>query len=305
MKAESNLEKVLSKGKFAVTTEIGPPKGADPEHIRSWAKKLKGYADAYNITDCQTAVVRLSSLAGSLILLQEGLEPVMQMVCRDRNRIAMQSDILGAAALGIKNILCLTGDHQSLGDQKTAKNVFELDSIQQIQLFKTLRDESKDFGGNKLTVTPKLFIGAACNPFADPFELRVIRLAKKVNAGVDFIQTQCIYDLERFETFMRLVRERNLHEKVWILGGVTPLKSAKVARYMKKYVAGIIIPDSIIERLKKTQDQRKEGIKICLETLEELKKIRGLAGIHLMAIAWEEVVPELIEQAGLLPRPKV
>jgi methylenetetrahydrofolate reductase (NADPH) len=304
-KAASNLEKVLHAGKFAVTTEIGPPRGADAMHMRNWAKRLKGYADAYNITDCQTAIVRLSSFAGAVILLEEGLEPVMQMVCRDRNRIAMQSEILGAAALGIKNILCISGDHQTLGNTKGSKNVFDLDSIQQIQMFKMMRDEKKDMSGEELSVAPSLFIGAACNPFADPFEFRVVRLAKKINAGADFIQTQCIYDLERFENFMIQVREHGLHKKVYILGGVTPLKSHKVARYMNKNVAGITIPEDIIERLKRADKPKAEGIKIAVETIEELKKMAGIHGVHIMAIAWEEKVPELTEAAGLLPRPQV
>ena len=303
MKAGSNLEKVLSDGKFAVTSEIGPPRGADSEHVRGWAKKLKGSADAYNITDCQTAIVRLSSTSGSLILLQEGLEPVMQMVCRDRNRIAMQSDILGASALGIKNILCLTGDHQCFGNDKGSKNVFDLDSVQQIQMFKRMRDEKVDAAGKELSAAPSLFIGAASNPFGDPFEFRVVRLAKKVNAGADFIQTQCIYDLERFEKFMGMVRENGLHKKIHIMGGVTPLKSARVAKYMNKNVSGIVVPDEIVARLKNAQDQKKEGLKIAVETIEALKKMDGVAGVHIMAIAWEEVVPEIAESAGLLPRP--
>jgi methylenetetrahydrofolate reductase (NADPH) len=305
LKAGSNLEKVLSDGKFAVTSEIGPPRGADSNHVREWAKKLKGSADAYNITDCQTAIVRLSSTSGSLILLQEGLEPVMQMVCRDRNRIAMQSDILGASALGIKNILCLTGDHQCFGNDKGSKNVFDLDSVQQIQMFKTMRDEKKDAAGKDLTEPPSLFIGAASNPFGDPFEFRVVRLAKKVNAGADFIQTQCIYDIERFEKFMALVREKSLHKKIYIMGGVTPLKSARVAKYMNKNVSGIVVPDEIVARLKNAKDQKKEGLKIAVETIESLKKMDGVAGVHIMAIAWEEVVPEIAESAGLLPRPSV
>jgi methylenetetrahydrofolate reductase (NADPH) len=294
---------VLSDGKFAVTSEIGPPRGADSEHLRGWAKKLKGAADAYNITDCQTAIVRLSSTSGSLILLQEGLEPVMQMVCRDRNRIAMQSDILGASALGIKNILCLTGDHQCFGNDKGSKNVFDIDSVQQIQMFKTMRDEKKDAAGKDLTEAPSLFIGAASNPFGDPFEFRVVRLAKKANAGADFIQTQCIYDLERFERFMGMVRESGLHKKIYIMGGVTPLKSARVAKYMNKNVSGIVVPDEIVSRLKNAQDPKKEGLKIAVETIEALKKMEGVAGVHIMAIAWEEVVPEIAESAGLLPRP--
>lgn len=302
MNAESNLEKILESRKFAVTAEIGPPRGADGDHIKKWARELKGYADAFNITDCQTAIVRLSSLAGAVLLLQEGVEPVMQMTCRDRNRIAMQSDILGAAALGVKNILCLSGDHQSFGNMKGSKNVYDIDSIQQIAMFKMMRDEKKDMSGEVLTLAPKLFIGAAENPFADPFEFRVVRLAKKIAAGVDFIQTQLIYDMERFEKFMAMVRERNLDSKVHILGGVTPLKSAKVAKYMTK-IPGLMIPNDIIERLEKAAEPKKEGIKLCVETVESLKKIRGIHGVHIMAIAWEEKVPEIAREAGLLPRP--
>jgi methylenetetrahydrofolate reductase (NADPH) len=301
MKSDSNLEKVLTAGKFAVTAEIGPPRGADSEHMRKWARKLKGYADAFNITDCQTAIVRLSSFAGAIILLQEGLEPVMQMTCRDRNRIAMQSDILGASALGIKNILCLSGDHQTFGNMKTAKNVYDMDSIQQIAMFKMMRDECKDLSGEKLTKPPKLFIGAAVNPFADPFEFRVLRLAKKVNAGADFIQTQIIYDIDRFEKFMEMVRDYGLDNKVHILGGLTPLKSAKVARFMKR-IPGLIIPDDVISRLTKSSEPKREGIKICIETIEQLKTIKGVHGVHIMAIAWEEKVPEIVEQTGLYPR---
>jgi methylenetetrahydrofolate reductase (NADPH) len=303
MKAGTNLERVLTSGRFAVTAEIGPPRGADAEHMREWAHKLKGCADAYNVTDCQTAIVRLSSFAGCIILREVGLEPIMQMACRDRNRIAMQAEILGASALGIRNVLCLTGDHQKFGYDKGAKNVFDLDSIQQIQLFRRMRDEARDASGRELKAAPKLFIGAAANPFADPFEARVPRLAKKVQAGADFIQTQCIYDLERFEVFMREVRARGLDKKVHILGGVTPLKSARVAKYMKKNVSGIVIPEHIIERLERASDPAKEGIALCVETIEALKKMRGVAGVHVMAIAWEEKVPEIVDRAGLLPRP--
>jgi methylenetetrahydrofolate reductase (NADPH) len=305
MKAHSNLEKVLESGEFAVTAEIGPPRGANGDVIKEWAKKLKNYADAFNVTDCQTAIVRLSSFAACTILLQEGVEPVMQMTCRDRNRIAIQSDILGASAIGIKNILCLSGDHQVFGNNKSAKNVFDIDSIQQIQLFKMMRDECKDMSGETLTKAPELFIGAASNPFADPFEFRIIRLAKKINAGADFIQTQLIYDLERFENFMKLVCQRGLDKKVHILGGVTPLKSAKVAKFMKKNIAGLRIPDEIITRLEKAKEPKKEGINICVETIDALKKIKGVHGVHIMAIAWEEKIPEIVEKAGLYPRPVV
>lgn len=304
MKAGSNLEKVLSSGNFAVTAEIGPPKGADGEHMRNWARKLKGYADAFNITDCQTAIVRLSSFGGAVILLQEGVEPVMQMTCRDRNRIAMQSDILGASALGVKNILCLSGDHQTFGNMKGSKNVYDIDSVQQISMFRMMRDEKKDMSGEALTKAPELFIGAAENPFADPFEFRAIRLAKKVAAGVDFIQTQLIYDIERFEKFMAMVREKGLDSKVHILGGVTPLKSAKVAKYMTK-IPGLLIPQDVITRMEKAAEPKKEGIRLCVETIERLKKMKGVHGVHIMAIAWEEKVPEIAQEAGLHPRPVV
>ncbi|MBC7108573.1 MAG: methylenetetrahydrofolate reductase [Methanomassiliicoccales archaeon] len=305
MKAGSNLEKVLEAGHFAVTVEIGPPKSANPESVRHHARMLKGYADAFNLTDNQTAIVRLSSLASAVICLQEGVEPVMQMTCRDRNRIALQSDLLGASALGIKNVLCLTGDHQTFGNEKGAKNVYDIDSIQELLIFKKMRDEKKICGGEELEEAPKVFLGAAENPFADPFEFRVTRLAKKVNAGADFIQTQAIYDMERFEKWMEGVRERGLDKKVHILAGVIPLKSVGAARYMKNKVSGMIVPDSIIDRMRKAKDPKAEGVKICIEQIEYLKTVKGVHGVHIMAIAWEEIVPEIVKQAGLYPRPSV
>jgi methylenetetrahydrofolate reductase (NADPH) len=306
MKPGSNLEKILEKGAFAVTGELGPPKGNDVAVIKRKAEYLRGKVDAVNVTDNQTSIVRMSSIATSAILIQMGLEPVMQMVTRDRNRIAIQSDIFGATALGIKNMLCLSGDHQNFGNQKDAANVFDIDSIQLIQCVKTMRDEGKLCGGEeKIEGEIKLFIGAAANPFADPFEFRVVRLAKKARAGVDFIQTQCIYDMDRFKEWMRMVRDRGLHEKLHILAGVTPLKSGGMARYMAKNVAGIIIPDALIERMVKAKEPAQEGIKICVEQIEQLREIKGVHGVHLMAIEWEEKVSEITTAAGLLPRPKV
>jgi methylenetetrahydrofolate reductase (NADPH) len=307
MKAGSNLEKILTGGQFAVTGELGPPKGADVAIIERKAKLLKGNVDAINVTDNQTAIVRMSSIAVSALLKQMGLEPTMQMVCRDRNRIAMQSDIFGAYALGIRNILCLSGDHQKFGNHPTAKNVFDLDSIQLIQTVKKMRDEHKVLSGDEIEGPPQMFIGAAANPFADPFEFRVIRLAKKAAAGVDFIQTQCIYDMEKFERFMQMARDRGLHEKIFILAGVTPLKSVGMARYMKEKVAGMEVPDEIINRMKAAgkEKAREEGLKICVEQIQRLKSIPGVHGIHLMAIEWEEVVHEIVERAGLYPRPSV
>jgi methylenetetrahydrofolate reductase (NADPH) len=266
---------------------------------------LKGYVDAVNVTDNQTAIVRMSSIAACAHLLEIGLEPVMQMVVRDRNRIAIQSDIMGAYSLGIRNILCLSGDHQIFGSQPDALNVFDIDSMNLLRTVLTMRSEGKDMSGFELNNPPKMFIGAAANPFADPFEYRVIRLAKKIDAGADFIQTQCVYNMERFREWMRLAREEGLTEKAHILAGVTPLKSAGMARYMTTKVAGMDVPEVIIDRMDGVPKEKAidEGIKICLETIAELRKIEGVRGVHIMAIEWEEIVGEIIESAGLLPRP--
>jgi methylenetetrahydrofolate reductase (NADPH) len=304
---ESRLKKALTNGHFAVTAECGPPKGSDPEAIIGKGAILKGYADSINVTDNQTGVVRLSSMAACAILRQQGLDPVLQMVTRDRNRIALQSDVLGASALGIRNILCLSGDHQSLGNQEQAKGVFDLDSMQFIQAVHQMRDNATIIGGDKLTSTPDLFIGAVENPFGDPQSYRVKRLAKKVKAGAEFIQTQCIYNIPRFKEFMAQVSDSGLAEKVFILGGVTPLKSARMAEYMKNNVAGMDVPDVIIERMKgvAAKEQRAEGIAIAVETIAALKTIPGVKGVHIMAIEWEEAVPELVQKAGLFPRPEM
>jgi methylenetetrahydrofolate reductase (NADPH) len=307
MTTGSRLEKVLEKGQFAVTSECGPPRGADPDVIRAKGKLLKGVVDAANITDCQTSVVRMSSLASCLILKEMGFDPILQMVTRDRNRIAIQSDILGAAALGINNILCLSGDHQRFGDHPQAKNVYDIDSIQLIQTVKKMRDEGRFLNDEELTKPPQLFIGAAANPFADPFEIRALRLGKKAAAGVEFIQTQCIYNFERFEQWMRQVVDMGLHERVAILAGVTPLKSVGMGKYMKNLVPGMDVPDEVIERLRGVakEQQAAEGIKICIESIQRLKEMEGVRGVHIMAIEWEEKVKEIAQGAGLLPRPKV
>jgi methylenetetrahydrofolate reductase (NADPH) len=307
MKSGSNLESLLEKGEFVVTGELGPPKGPDAEAVKKKARMLKGNVDAVNITDNQTAIVRMSSIAACKILIDEGLEPNMQMVARDRNRIAMMSDIFGASALGIRNMLCLSGDHQTFGNHPEAKNVFDIDSIQMISMVKTMRDEHKVICGEEIEGDLKMFIGAACNPFADPDWYRPLRLAKKVEAGVDFIQTQCIYDMNRFKEFMKQVVDMGLHETCKILAGVTPLKSVGMARYMAANVSGIIIPEEMIDRLKGAGkgNVATEGIKILCEQMQELKEMEGIAGIHLMAIEWEHRVPEIMEMAGFLPRPKV
>ena len=305
MKTKSNIERILESGGFVVTSECGPPRGADPEVIRRKGTLLKGVVDAVNVTDNQTSVVRMSSLASCIILKEMGFDPILQMVCRDRNRIAIQSDILGAAALGINNMLCLSGDHQKFGDHPKAKNVFDMDSIQLIHTVKSMRDEGRFAGGEEVKGKPMLFIGAAENPFADPFEIRAARLGKKAKAGVEYIQTQCVYNLERFEKWMGMVRDRGLHERVAIFAGVTPFKSVGMARYMKNSVPGIDVPDHMIERMKGVpkEKQPEEGIRICVETIQKLKEIPGVRGIHIMAIEWEEKVAEIAKTAGLLPRP--
>jgi methylenetetrahydrofolate reductase (NADPH) len=301
----SLLKRILDKGEFAVTAECGPPKGADPDAVIKKAGFMKGKVDSINVTDNQNAVVHMSSLAACILLKSEGIDPVLQMVVRDRNRIALQSDIIGASAIGIRNILCLSGDHQGFGNQPQALGVFDLDSIQLIQAVKNMRDTGRIIGGDPLSKTPELFIGAAANPFADPLSFRVVRLAKKIAAGAEFIQTQCIFDLKRFTQWIGMVDERGMTDKVYILGGVTPLKSLAMARYMNEKISGISIPDDVIKRIAgvSKNKQREEGIRISVETIQRLKEIKGVRGVHIMAIEWEEVVGDIVERAGLLPRP--
>ena len=323
----SNLEKVLRAGHFAVTGELGPPQSADPEVIRKKAALLRGYCEAVNITDNQTAIVRMSSIGAGAIVVQEGLEPVIQMTCRDRNRLAIQSDLLGAFALGMRNLLCLTGDHQTFGNHPNAKNVFDMDSIQLVQTVTAMRD-SKVFqcGDAFKGPEPRFFVGAAAAPFADPLEFRPYRLAKKVKAGANFIQTQLIYDIEAFQAFMKKVRKLGVHEQTFILAGVGPLKGPAMAKYMKDNVPGILIPDGLIERMNRvgapwagkskdelTKEDKKarseawqaEGIQITIELIQQLRQIEGVAGVHIMAIEWEEAVKPIVEGAGLYPRPVV
>jgi 5,10-methylenetetrahydrofolate reductase len=317
-KSGSRLERLLRAGEFVVTGELGPPQGADGDTIRKKAALLKGVVDAANITDNQTAIVRMSSIGAGTIVVQEGVEPIIQMTCRDRNRLAIQSDLLGAYALGMRNVLCLTGDHQSFGNHPTAKNVHDLDSVQLIQMVVKMRDEGQFECGDEMEeVEPCFFVGAAANPFGDPFEYRPLRLAKKVAAGVDFIQTQLIYNIERFDEYMQKVRELGLHEKAYILAGLGPLKSPGMARYMRDQVPGLDVPDIYVDRMteaakgidkaeKKARSQawREEGMKITIEQIKEMQEIEGVAGVHVMAIEWEEAVKLIVEGAGLLPRPE-
>jgi methylenetetrahydrofolate reductase (NADH) len=307
MKSGGNLEALLTAGHFAITGELGPPRGTNVEAVKTKAAHLVGMVDAVNITDNQTAVVRMASWATSLLVMKEGLEPNYQMVCRDRNRLAMQADLLGATALGIPNLLCLSGDHQKFGDHPKSKGVFDLDSIQLVAMIKRMRDEGKFLAGEDIDVPPKIFIGAAANPFGEPFEWRVHRLAKKVAAGADFVQTQCIYNMKKFKQWIDQANDMGLTEKVYVLAGVTPFKSIGMARYMQKNVPGMDVPEHMIKRLKGAGKGKvaKEGIKITCEQIEEFKEMKGVAGVHLMAIEWEHKVPQIVEQAKLLPRPVV
>jgi methylenetetrahydrofolate reductase (NADPH) len=303
MKAGTNLEKLLESGRFAVTAEAGPPRGAVPSVIQRKGELLKTCCDALNVTDNQTAIVRMSSLSGCTLLKQLGAEPVMQIVCRDRNRIAIQSDVLGAVALGIGNILCLTGDYQSFGDHSTAKGVFDLDSIQLIQLLRQMREEKIFLSGEKISGEVPIFIGAAENPYADPFEYRVLRLAKKVKAGADFIQTQAIFDIGKFAEWMKMVTDRGLDNEVHILAGIIPVRTPGMARYMRDNVPGVSVPNEIVTRMEDAKDAKEEGLNICLEIIEQIKDIPGVHGVHIMAVGWEDIVPTIVEKAGLVPRP--
>jgi methylenetetrahydrofolate reductase (NADPH) len=307
LKSGSNLEKVLKAGHFAFTGECGPPKGANVEHLKEKFEHLRGMVDAVNVTDNQTAVVRMSSCAASAIMAANGIEPNFQMVCRDRNRLAMMADVLGVYSLGIRNMLCLSGDHQKFGNHPQAKNVYDIDSMQLIAMVKKMRDEGKFLNEEEIDEPPRMFIGAAANPFADPYEFRIYRLANKIDAGADFIQTQCIYNMPRFRDFMKQAVDMGLTEKAYILAGVTPMKSARMAQYMAKMVPGMDVPEELIERLKGAGKgkQSEEGIRFAIEQIEEFKEMKGVAGGHLMAIEWEHKVPEIAERANVLPRPNM
>ena len=307
LNTESRLEKVMKAGHLGVTSECGPPRGSDPEEIRHKGKLIKSHVDAVNVTDNQTAMTRMSSLAACVHLKMEGIEPVLQMVTRDRNRVALQSDILGAASFNINNMLCLSGDHQSFGDCAQGQNVHDLDSMQLVQTARYMRDEGKFLGGDDIKRPPKMFVGAAANPFADPFEIRVPRLAKKIACGAEFIQTQCIYNIDKFKEWIRRANDKGLTGKAFIMAGMTPMKSVGMAKYMKNKVPGMDVPDEIIKRLSGVEKgkQAEEGINICVEHIQELKEVDGVSGFHIMAIEWEEKVPEIVERSGLYPRPDV
>ncbi len=324
---KSRLQRLLEAGHFSITGEIGPPMSANAALVQKKASGMKGYVDAANITDNQTAIVRMSSIAASVLVKESGVEPVMQMTCRDRNRIGMQSDLLGAWALGIRNVLCLSGDHQTFGNDPGAKNVYDIDSIQLVKTVADMKKEGVFLSGKPIKVPPRFFVGATANPFADPMELQLIRLKKKIDAGAEFIQTQTIYDVDRFAEFMKGVRMKGLHERAFIQAGIMANKTAKSIE-MTAQVPGMIIPEKMILRMKQADEQAKveakdlrldadetkklvqtkvqeEGIALASELMAQIRQVEGVSGIHIMAVNWEDVVPHLVKRSGYLPRPEV
>lgn len=306
--SESLLEQKIRAGHFIVTAEVTPP--FTPE-MDKWVKRLKyfrGQVDAVNITDNLTATVRMSPLGVARLLIDNELDPIVQMTCRDKNRLALQSDVLSAYAMGVRNLFCISGDFISLGNHPQAKPVYDIDSVQFIQMAVRMREHGVFASGDPIQDSAKsgayplkIFVGGAANPFGDPLPMRVIRLAKKINAGTDFIQTQCVFDLDRWREWMTLIRERGLDRKVPILAGVMPVKSVKALEYMRDRVPGMIIPPALIARLDAAADKEKEGIAFCVETIHALREMGGIAGVHIMAPGWEKAVPEIIAAAGLTP----
>jgi 5,10-methylenetetrahydrofolate reductase len=297
----SSLARKLASGGFAVAAELSPPRGVNLEAIAKDAQNLKGYVDAVNVTDNQAASVRMASIPVSALLVQHGLEPVAQMTSRDRNRLAIQADLLGAAALGIRNVLCLSGDHGRWGDHPHAKNVYDVDSMHLIRMVRNMVEHGCLDNAKEIKPPPEFFIGAVENPFAPPYDYRPMRLAKKVAAGARFIQTQLIYNIDRFRTFMKQVCDLGLHEQVYILAGVGPFKSNRSAAYMATKVAGMDVPSHLVDRMEKTPKaaQPEEGIRICCEIIEQVREIPGVAGVHIMAVHWTEAVPEIVGRTGL------
>ena len=308
MKCGSNLEKLLRAGEFVVCGEMSPPQSVESGMIAKKCGYFKGVVDAVNLTDNQTAIVRMSSAVSSYFALCGGVEPIMQLTCRDRNRLSMQSDILGAYALGVRNVLCLTGDHQKFGNHPDAKGVFDLDSTTLIGMLKQMRDDKQFYCGDEMKAEPRMFIGGAANPFGEPFEMRILNLRKKIDAGADFIQTQPVFDIPAFERWMNVVRNQGLDKEVFILAGVMPVRSVKALLYMKESVPGMRIAEDYIKRLEAITEKEaaaEEGVKIAVEIMKQLKDISGVSGIHLMPVMWESITPRLVEEAGLLPRPEV
>lgn len=295
---KSSLQQLLENGGFSITAEIGPPMSADASFVTKRAQDLKGFIDAANVTDNQTAIVRMSSIAASYIVKEAGIEPVVQMTCRDRNRIAIQSDLLGAYALGLRNVLCLSGDHQTFGNHPESKNVYDIDSIQLLLALRRMKEEGLFMNGKSSKKPASFFLGATANPFADPQELQFIRLEKKIKAGAQFIQTQAIYNIEKFVKWMEQVRMAGLHKKAYIMAGILVNKSLKSIEMTEK-VAGMEVPGYYAERMKRAVSQEQEGVNIAVDIINELKCIDGVSGIHIMAVGWESIVPVVIERAGL------
>ena len=294
------LERVLRAGGFAVTTEIAPPDSADPVEVYERAAMFDGYVDAINATDGSGANCHMSSVGICSLLTRRGYAMVMQVSCRDKNRIAIQGDVLGASAMGVSNILCLTGDGVQSGDHPQAKPVFDLDSMSALEMLRVMRDESRFMSGRELTTPPRVFLGAAANPFAEPYDFRPLRLARKIKAGAQFIQTQYCFDIDMFGQYMERARDLGLHEKVFILAGVGPLASARSAEWIRANVAGIHIPDAVIRRLRGAPDQAREGVNICTEMIRRIREIEGIHGIHIMAYRQEHRVAEIVEATGIL-----
>ena len=298
--SRGRLERVLRRGEFAVTAEINPPDSADPDEIEQRVKPFEGWVDAINATDGSGAHCHMSSIAVSALLIRMGYSPVTQISCRDHNRIAIQGNVLGAAALGVANLLCLTGDGVQAGDHPEAKPVFDLDSLSLLDTIRVMRDEKRFLSGRKITAPPQVFVGAAENPFAPPYDFRPIRLGKKIAAGAQFIQTQYCYDVPLFARFMQRVRDLGLHDKCFILVGVGPLASAKAAKFIRANVPGVHIPDEVIARLEGAKSQKAEGKRVCVEIIQQVKEIAGVAGIHLMAYKQEESIAEIVHESGVL-----
>ncbi len=294
------FERVLRAGKFAVSTELAPPDSADPAQVYERASIFDGYVDAINATDGSGAHCHMSSVAVCGLLTRAGYSPIMQISCRDKNRIAIQGDILGASAMGVSNILCLSGDGVESGDHPQAKPVFDLDCMSLLNISKNMRDNSSFESGRKLDTAPAVFLGAAANPFAPPQEFRADRLAKKVEAGAQFVQTQYCYDIDVLKNYMHRVRELGLDKKVFILVGVGPLASAKTAEWIRKNVPGVHIPDAVIKRLAGADNQKAEGVNLCIDMIQQASEIEGVHGCHIMAYRQEHAVPEIVERSGIL-----
>jgi methylenetetrahydrofolate reductase (NADPH) len=294
------FERVLRAGGFAVTTELAPPDSADPGDVYRRAHVFDGYVDAINATDGSGAHCHMSSLAVCALLTRVGYAPIMQISCRDRNRIAIQGDILGGAAMGVCNMLCLTGDGVQAGDHPQAKPVFDLDCVSLLDIACMLRDKHRFQSGRKISFAPRVFFGAAENPSAPPHAWRAQRLAKKVAAGAQFIQTQYCYDLPLLRAFIEQVEAFGLFGKVFILAGVGPLRSAKTAEWMRRNVPGMHVPDAVIARLAGAQDQAREGRDLCVELIQEIREIRGISGVHIMAYRQEESVAEIVDRSNIL-----